>query len=135
MFQLKTYRPGVRAEKHSFFILSRGLNTGKPMNEPCPNCFVCISKSKEDKEKLFWLLLALWQSKEIRRQLIGSVILYIRKRELEKLIQQKTQQHILLLVQKSIPVLREFHRKEEAFLKMSKQIHELKTSFLCSLIR
>ncbi|MCO5268986.1 MAG: hypothetical protein M9897_08845 [Brumimicrobium sp.] len=135
MFQLKTYRLEMRVEKHSFFILSRGLNTGKPMNEPCPNCFVCICNSREDKENLYWLLFALWQSKEIKRQLIGSVILYIRKRDLEKIIQKKAQGHILSTVKKSIPVLREFHRKEQAFLKMSEQVRELKTAFLGSLVR
>ncbi len=135
MFQLKTYRPGMKTESNSFFILNRGLNTGKPMNEPCPNCFVCICKNREDKESLYWLLFALWQSKEIKRELIGSVILYIRKWELERLIRQKAQEHILLVVQKSIPVLREFQRKEQAFFKMSAQVRELKTAYLCSLVR
>lgn len=125
----------MKAEKNSFFILNKGLNTGKPLNEPCPNCFVCICKNSEDIEKLYWLLFALWQSKEIKRHLIGSVILYIRKSELEKLIRQKVQEHILLVVQMSIPVLREFHRKEEAFLKMTFQVRELKIAYLCSLIR
>lgn len=125
----------MKKESNSFFILNRGLNTGKPMSEPCPNCFVCICKSREDKESLYWLLFALWQSKEIKRQLIGSVILYIRKSDLEKIIQQKAQGHILLTVKKSIPVLREFQRKEQAFLKMSAQVRELKTAFLCNLVR
>lgn len=125
----------MKTEKYSFFILNRGLNTGKPMNEPCPNCFVCICKSREDKDSLYWLLFALWQSKEIQRELIGSVILYIRKWELERLIRQKAQEHILLVVQKSIPVLREFQRKEQAFFKMSAQVRDLKTAYLCSLVR
>lgn len=125
----------MKTESNSFFILNRGLNTGKPMNEPCPNCFVCICKNRADKENLYWLLFALWQSKEIKRQLIGSVILYIRKRDLEKIIKQKIQEYVLSAVQKSIPVLREFQRKEQAFLKMSAQVRELKTAFLCSLVR
>lgn len=125
----------MKKESNSFFILSRGLNTGKPINESCPNCFVCICNSREDKENLYWLLFALWQSKEIKRQLIGSVILYIRKRDLEKIIKQKIQECVLSAVQKSIPVLREFQRKEQAFLKMSAQVRELKTAFLCNLVR
>lgn len=135
MFQLKTYRNGMKVEKHSFFILNRGLNTGKPMNEPCPNCFVCSCESKEDKEKMYWLLFALWQSKVIRRQLIGSVIPFIRKRELEEIIKQQTQERILSVIQKSIPVVHELQQKEQAFLKMSALVRELKTALLCSLVR
>lgn len=125
----------MKVEKHSFFILNRGLNTGKPMNEPCQNCFVCSCESKEDKEKMYWLLFALWQSKVIRRQLIGSVIPFIRKRELEEIIKQQTQERILSVIQKSIPVVHELQQKEQAFLKMSAQVRELKTALLCSLVR
>lgn len=125
----------MKIQKHSFFILNKGLNSGKPMNEPCPNCFVCICSTDTEKQKMYWLLFALWQSKEIEYQLIGSVIPFIRIRDLEKIIQQKAQKRILSVVKKSIPVLREFQRKEQEFLKMSVQVSELKTSFLCSLIK
>ena len=125
----------MKTEKHSFYILNRGLNSGKPMNEPYLNCFVCICNDKDSKEKMYWLLFALWQSKAIEYQLIGSVIPFIRKRELEEIIKQKIQRNILPVVQKSIPVLREFQRKEQAFLKMSVQVRELKTAFLCSLVK
>ena len=135
MFQLKTYRNGMKVEKHSFFILNRGLNTGKPMNEPCPNCFVCTCPTENEKQKMYWLLFALWQSKEIEYQLIGSVIPFIRIRDLEKIIKQKAQEHILSVIQKSVPVLREFQQKEQTFLQMSAHIRELKTAFVKSLVR
>lgn len=135
MFQLKTYRQGMKIQKHSFFILNKGLNSGKPMNEPCPNCFMCSCSTDTEKQKMYWLLFALWQSKEIEYQLIGSVIPFIRIRDLEKIIKQKAQEHILSAIQEHIPVLFDFQKKEQEFLKKSKQISLLKTSFLCSLIR
>jgi len=135
MFQLKTYRQGMKTQKHSFFILNKGLNSGKPMNEPCPNCFVCTCSTNTEKQKMYWLLFALWQSKEIEYQLIGSVIPFIRIRDLEKIIKQKAQEHILSVIQKSVPVLREFQQKEQTFLQMSAHIRELKTAFVSSLVR
>jgi len=135
MFQLKTYRQGMKIQKHSFFILNKGLNSGKPMNEPCPNCFVCTCPTENEKQKMYWLLFALWQSKEIEYQLIGSVIPFIRIRDLEKIIKQKAQEHILSAIQEHIPVLFDFQKKEQEFLKKSKQISLLKTSFLRSLVR
>ena len=39
-FKMITYRPeGVYKDPH-FFILNKGLNSGKPLKKPCPNCFV-----------------------------------------------------------------------------------------------
>lgn len=135
MFQLKTYRQGMKTQKHSFFILNKGLNSGKPMNEPCPNCFVCTCATAKEKQKMYWLLFALWQSKKIERQLIGSVIPFIRIRDLEEIIKKNAQEHILSVIQKSVPVLREFQQKEQAFLQMSAHIRELKTAFVSSLVR
>lgn len=135
MFQLKTYRQGMKIQKHSFFILNKGLNSGKPMNEPCPNCFMCTCSTDTEKQKMYWLLFALWQSKEIEYQLIGSVIPFIRIRDLEKIINKNAQEHTLSAIQKSVPVLCEFQRKEQAFLQMTAYIRELKTAFVKSLVR
>jgi len=39
-FKMITYRQeGVYKGPH-FFILNKGLNSGKPLKKPCPNCFV-----------------------------------------------------------------------------------------------
>ncbi len=72
-----------------FFILSKGLNSGKPLEKPCPNCFVITVKNDEEKEFLFWLCWGLWQSKKFYHLHTGSVIPFIRLYEFKAFIQQQ----------------------------------------------
>lgn len=72
---------------------------------------MCSCSTDTEKQKMYWLLFALWQSKEIEYQLIGSVIPFIRIRDLEKIIKQKAQEHILSAIQEHIPVLFDFQKK------------------------
>ena len=85
--KIKTYAGGEYGS-HVFFILNRGNNSGKPLNEPCPNCFVCECSSVEEKEMAYWLFYALWQSKKCEELLVGSVIPFLRKNDLISLINQ-----------------------------------------------
>ena len=64
-----------------FFILNKGLNSGKPLYEPCPNCFVVIFSNNEDKESYYWLSYSLWKSKFWHQFLVGSVIPFLRIHE------------------------------------------------------
>ncbi len=88
MFQFKitTFNPDKEYSGFHFYILNKGLNSGKPMINPCPNCFVLNCESDEVKQDLYWLIYGLWQGKAFRSNLLGSVILYIRKYELENVI-------------------------------------------------
>src|SRR5690606_2848254 len=43
--------------------LNKGLNSGKPLNEPCANCFVIVFSSDEEKESHYWTAFSLWKSK------------------------------------------------------------------------
>ncbi len=76
-FQIKTYREGLTPSKPHFFILSRGLNTGKPLDELCPNCFLVETDSEESRNFHYWLCYALWQTDHFKPHLIGSVIPFI----------------------------------------------------------
>jgi hypothetical protein len=85
-FRLTTYRQEKAYQGSYFFILNKGNNSGKPLLTPCPNCFVCLCENDQDKEELYWLLFGLWQGKAIYPHLIGSVIPFIRLKELTNLI-------------------------------------------------
>jgi hypothetical protein len=87
-FQLKSFRSEHQITQPHFFILCKGLNSGKPLSEPCPNCFICICQSEQEKENLYWILFALWQGRRFHQVLCGSVIPFIRKKELSNLIHQ-----------------------------------------------
>ena len=79
-FQLTTYNPDKEYSGLYIFILNKGLNSGKPLKTPCPNCFVCKLKNEEEREQIYWLLFGLWQGRAFYTSLLGSVIPYIRKK-------------------------------------------------------
>jgi len=52
-------------------------NSGKPLEEPCPNCFVLTTNCPEQRESLFYLCLSLKVGKYFGYYLKGSVIPFI----------------------------------------------------------
>lgn len=86
-YKVKTHRKENQISKPHFFIQSKGLHSGRPLENPIPNCFVFQTETEEEKEFYFWLSFGLWQSKAFRPFLIGSVIPFIRIGELKQCIQ------------------------------------------------
>ena len=89
-FRIKTHRPESIYQQPHFFILNKGLNSGKPLNQPCPNCFVCLTDNQEDREFLYWLSFGLWKSKAFHYYLKGSLIPFITISEIRRLIQDSS---------------------------------------------
>ncbi len=75
--QIKSFSKDHNYQGHFFFILSKGMNSGKPLKSPCPNCFVCICQSEQEKELLYWLSFGLWHAKAYHSHLRGSVIPFL----------------------------------------------------------
>ncbi|NGF77379.1 hypothetical protein G5B10_15940 [Fluviicola sp. SGL-29] len=73
-----TYNPKNQKSEFEFYALSKGLNSGKPLDSPCPNCFVISCRNVEELDVYRSLLFGLWQTKSFHQFLIGSVIPYIR---------------------------------------------------------
>ncbi|UOE42171.1 hypothetical protein MTP09_05915 [Chryseobacterium suipulveris] len=73
-----TYNPKNQKSEFEFYALSKGLNSGKPLDVPCPNCFVISCRNAEELDVYRSLLFGLWQTKSFHQFLIGSVIPYIR---------------------------------------------------------
>ena len=76
-FEIKTHNVGRTYTKPHFFILNKGLNSGKPMEQPCPNCFVITTNSEVSRESLYYLCLSLKIGKFFGYYLKGSVIPFI----------------------------------------------------------
>lgn len=76
-FSLKTYSPKAQINEPHFYILCKGNNSGKPLSEPCPNCFVLTAKTEEDKQFFYSLCFGLWKAKSFEYFLKGSVIPFI----------------------------------------------------------
>ena len=55
---IKTHQPGANYAKPHFFVLSKGLNSGKPSNEPFTNSFVLVFQTEAQKEDIVPALVA-----------------------------------------------------------------------------
>lgn len=69
---------------HHLFVLNRGRNSGKPLEVPCPNCWVILADREETINRLSVIIDALHVTKRFRPSLIGSVIEYIRIGDFKK---------------------------------------------------
>ena len=129
-FEIKTHRLERTYSLPHFFILNKGLNSGRPLNEPCPNCFVVTTSSEDHRESLFYLCLALKAGKYFSYYLKGSVIPFIcivDARAVIKIALQKNKQQAWELKILKLQKIEAF----EANLKLQlKTISELKMAIL-----
>lgn len=73
-----TYNPKNQKSDFEFYALSKGLNSGKPLDIPCPNCFVISCRNAQELDVCRNLLFGLWKTKAFHQLLVGSVIPFIR---------------------------------------------------------
>lgn len=82
IFKLKCF---VGQTDAAFFIQSRGLNSGRPLVEPIPNCFAVYSNL----ENLFELVYALYKGRCFEPFIHGSVIPMIRIADVKQIIEER----------------------------------------------
>jgi hypothetical protein len=82
-FTIKYYSRGSCPPISSFYVLSRGHNTGRPSYSPNANSFI-FSCASQDLQKYYWLVYVLWYSRKFEDYLCGSVIEFIRVDDLKK---------------------------------------------------
>jgi hypothetical protein len=136
-FSIKTHRPGMEYSGVHFFVLNKGLNSGKPLDEACPNCYVCECSNEKDKEALYWICFALWQSHQFRQYLIGSVILYIRKKEMFNLVRDTfiKAQSKPELFEKALVLLKTVNEKDHHFEDLAATLKKIKREVARDLVR
>ena len=117
MHKITTYTPDQKRSPFAFFILNKGMNSGKPMEHPCPNCFTFNSADQSEKELYYWICFGLWQSRSFHQHLIGSVIPFIRLHELSQVISQASEkaQANRGTFQKTVEALKILDRQEKQF--------------------
>ena len=71
--QVKTYQ-GTQ-QPNAIYVLSRGLNSGKPLDAPCPNCFQILTPDPRQAKAVARIL---FESGNLRQHLHGSVIEFVR---------------------------------------------------------
>lgn len=83
---LSTYTAGQQLPAHCFFILNKGLNSGKPAFTPWSNCFIAQFDSDNELDYAYWLCYGLWITRKFQTFLTGSVIPFIRKDDLKTML-------------------------------------------------
>ena len=86
--KVRTYAVHRETPEHAIYILNRGRNAGKPLRQPCPNCFIYYSSNPEELESVYWTFYALWKNGFFHPHLCGSVIEMLRLSDLKKLLLQ-----------------------------------------------
>ena len=76
--KIHTFNPKNPVCDFSVFILCKGLNSGKPLEKPCPNCFVIACKNADEMDFYKTLAFGLWKAKHFHQFHVGSVIPFIR---------------------------------------------------------
>jgi len=126
-FEVKTHRTGRTYNKPHFFILNKGLNSGKPMTAPCPNCFVVSTETTEQKEALFHLSMMLLENKCYRNYLKGSVKPFIYIDDVKKLLQNNEKYLNEGDFQTKLDTLKKVEKLELLFQNKLKATKELKS--------
>ena len=129
---IKTHQPRAHYAKPHFFVLSKGLNSGKPSNESFTNSFVLVFQTEAQKEDIFWIAMSLWKSKFWLPFLRGSVIpflsLYEFKKEFNPKATRMMREHELH--HKNIQALKLLQEQENHFNKNIHLINELKNAIM-----
>lgn len=89
--KISTYNPKNQKSNFELYALCKGLNSGKPLEQPCSNCFVIQCKNQQELDMYRNLLFGLWKAKAFHPYLIGSVIPFIRINEFKTLLAEQIQ--------------------------------------------
>jgi hypothetical protein len=57
---IRTYTPGQMITGFHFFIINRGMNSGRPGHTPNVNCFIAEAETQDDLDRYYWLCYGLW---------------------------------------------------------------------------
>ncbi len=131
-YEIKTHQPGRTYNTPHFFILNKGLNSGKPMNQPCPNCFVITTQSNEFRESLYYLCLSLKIGKYFAYYLKGSVIPFICITDTRAVIKNALQNYEQMQWESKVEKLKKITAFEENLKQQLLTISQLKIALLRS---
>lgn len=83
---MKQYNPKHKSSAHTFYVLCKGLNSGKPLNAPAANSFEIQCKDAVHRSNLFWLCFSLWQTKAFESYIHGTAIPFLTLYDFKKVI-------------------------------------------------
>lgn len=131
-FELKTHQIGRTYSQPHFFILNKGLNSGKPLSNPCTNCFVVTTVTEEAKNTLFHLSMMLQIGGFYVYYLKGSVIPFISVDDCRNTLKKglKSTSNINEQMQKHIKAVEVICKKEKELRNIIDKMAVLKVSYI-----
>jgi hypothetical protein len=135
-FTLKCFTSGATNFATDFFILSKGNNAGKPLQQSCPNCFVLSCETIVDREFYFWLCFGLWQANMFKPFLTGTAIPFLRMYDTVELIKINSQK--LNRINNSaniLDALKTIQQKEAAITRQMDLLKAMKTTVVQRLLK
>lgn len=131
-FEMKTHQIGRTYSQPHFFILNKGLNSGKPLSNPCPNCFVVITTTEADKNTLFHLSMMLQIGGFYAYYLKGSVIPFISVDDCRYTLKKgvKSSHNISDQMQKHIKAVEVINKKEKELQNVINKMAVLKVAYI-----
>lgn len=126
------YNPNHKPFEHEFYILCKGLNSGKPLDLPCPNSFVCKCNSQHQKDFYYWLIFGLWKVKHFypfhKGTAIPFITIYDFKKEISK--QSRTIEPIKDQFKNTIDKIKFLDEKEKSIRMYLTEIQSLKHAMI-----
>lgn len=129
-FQVKTYKLGRSYNTPHFYILNKGLNSGRPMNKPCPNCFVVLTQTDEQRELLYYLCFSLQIGRYFSYYIKGSVIPFISISDTKQVLKTALSNYEKDRWQLKVDKLKMITAYEENLKKHIKTLGQLKLALL-----
>jgi hypothetical protein len=130
--KIQTHNPKNPKSEFEFYALSKGLNSGKPLDEPCPNCFTISCRNAREMDLLRSLLFGLWKSKAFHPFLFGSVIPFIRISDFRTFVSKQFQnlKDKETAFQTDVQKFKALEQKERAMYEQLLLISELKRIYI-----
>ena len=130
--KVRTYAVHRETPEQAIYILNRGRNAGKPLRQPCPNCFIYYCSNPEELETVYWTFYALWKNGFFHPHLCGSVIEMLRLSDLKKLLLQWIQPGIEKATRnpEMVNKIKSTWELEQKIQEQSKSIQELRHSLV-----
>jgi len=129
---IKCYSETQPVKPFSFYVLCKGYNSGKPLVNACPNCFLITCKSEVEKDFYFTLSYGLWKSKSFHHYLTGSVIVFIRIDDFKSLVSlhgTRLEEYSTGFI-KSVSLVKGIEQREDQIRAQLKLLQELKITLI-----
>ena len=130
--KIYTYSPKNTTTAFELYALSKGLNSGKSLDVPCPNSFVISYRNAQELDVYRSLLFGLWKTKSLYPFFVGSVIPFIRIGDFKNLVFEQAShlQGKELAFKKDMSKFKNLEQKERAMYEQLLLISELKRIYI-----